>query len=64
MSITFLITLIYFTTCLNKDVERGMGAVAVGSIYAMMVLVLTSFYYSRYNFIWIIPCFLLHFKFD
>ena len=64
MSITFIITLIYLTTCVNKNAERGMGAVAVGAIYSALILIRTSMYYSRYNFIWFIPCFLIHIQFD
>lgn len=61
MFITFIIALIYFTTCIDKNAERGMGAVAMGGIYGSLTLIMTSFYYSRYNFIWFIPCVLLHF---
>ena len=52
--ITFLITYIQLSTSFNQKTERSINAVAVASTYSSINLCLTNFYYSQYNFLWML----------
>ena len=52
--ITFLITYIQLSTSFNQKTERSINAVAVAATYSSINLCLTNFYYSQYNFLWML----------
>jgi glycerol uptake facilitator-like aquaporin len=51
---SFIYTLVYFLTFLDKKAERNIFAFSLASVYAFFILALSLIFYSRFNFVLIL----------